>query len=85
MREVCEKWPRDVPWAFVEAFRKQAEANHDQTLERLAQRGGLCPSEMWLAAHDQPLARFRQNVEAPDEETCGQWLIDEMRKLGEDL
>jgi hypothetical protein len=84
-RELREKWPRDVPWSFVETFREQAEANHSQTLERLAQRGGLCPSEMWLAAHGQPLSRFRRNAEPPSEEACGQWLIDEMRKLGEDL
>ena len=80
---VRDRWPRSVPWSFVEAFREQAEANHDQTLERLAERGGLCPTEMWLAAHAQPLSRYRQNVELPSEDVCGEWLIAEMNKLGE--
>ena len=43
--------PRSVPWTFVETFRAQAEANHGQTLEQLASRGGLAPEEMWAASH----------------------------------
>lgn len=42
--------PRSVPWDFAEKFRDQAQQNHGQTLERLAERGGLAPEEMWLAA-----------------------------------
>ena len=42
--------PVSVPWEFVELFRKQAELNHGQTLEQLAERG-LSPEEMWLAAN----------------------------------
>lgn len=38
--------PHSVPWAFVEPHAEQAVENHDQTLERLAARGGLSPSEM---------------------------------------
>lgn len=36
-----------VPWSFVEQFRAQAMANHGQTLERLAERGGLSYTEMY--------------------------------------
>lgn len=82
-RAVRDRWPRDVPWTFVETFRAQAEHNHDQTLEVIARRGGLGPDEMWLAAHGQPLSRFRQNVEPPNEEACGEWLIAEMAKIEE--
>jgi hypothetical protein len=82
-REVHTRWPRSVPWAFVETFREQAEDNHDQTLERLAERGGLAPNEMWLAAHGQQLSKFRQTLSPPSEEACGEWLINVMRKLGE--
>lgn len=82
-QEARARWPRSVPWSFAETFREQAEYNHSQTLERLNERGGLAPDEMWLAAHGQPLSRFRQNVEPPGEEACGEWLIEEMRKLGE--
>lgn len=34
-----------VPWAMMQPHERQAQHNHSQTLERLAQRGGLCPSE----------------------------------------
>jgi len=62
--------PRSVPWAFVEAFRQQAEQNHGQTLERLAERGGLAPEEMWLAAHG---LRLR---DMPDEQVAIDWLYE---------
>lgn len=34
-----------IPWALIEPFERQAKANHGQTLERLAERGGLSPGE----------------------------------------
>lgn len=42
--------PRSIPWDVAERFRQQAYYNHDQTLERLAERGGLSPAEMYVAA-----------------------------------
>lgn len=80
-REVRERWPRSVPWSFAEAFREQAMENHGQTLERLAQRGGLSPEEMWCAAHGQGLFRRRQMTPMPNEEACGDWLITEMKRI----
>jgi hypothetical protein len=80
-RAVRDRWPRDVPWEFVETFRAQAEDNHNQTLERLNERGGLGPDEMWLAAHG--LGLFQSRVQPPSEEECGEWLIAELEKLGE--
>jgi len=44
--------PRFVPWNFVAEHREQCLNNHDQTPERLAQRGGLCPSEMVAVVED---------------------------------
>lgn len=41
----------ELPWAFVEQWRAQIERNHGQTLERLAERGGLDESEIYSAAH----------------------------------
>jgi hypothetical protein len=61
--------PRDVPWAFAESFRAQAERNHGQTLERLAERGGLSPQEMWLAAHGRRL--LMRDI---DERAAVEWL-----------
>jgi hypothetical protein len=50
-REDGKEWerlgcPRTVPWAFMAPHAERAMKNHDQTLERLAERGGLSPSEM---------------------------------------
>lgn len=37
---------KSMPMAMLEPFRRQAMKNHGQTLERLAERGGLCASEV---------------------------------------
>lgn len=42
-RRVPLKW--QVPWALLAPHERQALSNHGQTLERLAERGGLGPSE----------------------------------------
>ncbi len=39
-------YPKGVPWEFIEPHEGQALSNHDQTLRRLADRGGLSPQEM---------------------------------------
>lgn len=65
--------PRSVPWEFAERFRVRAEANHGQTLERLAERGGLAPEEMWLAAHGHGL--FKVEIGLQD---AIDWLLAEI-------
>lgn len=38
-----------VPWAMLTPHEEQARKNHGQTLERLAERRGLSPSEiLWI-------------------------------------
>ncbi len=40
-------FPRHVPWWMVEPHERQANVNHcGQTLKRLAERGGLSPTEL---------------------------------------
>ena len=46
--------PDSVPWELVAPFEARARANHDQTLERLAQRGGLSPAELLAVLCDVP-------------------------------
>jgi hypothetical protein len=41
-----------VPWAVVEALRDQCQRVHDQSIERLAHRGGLTLGELWAHVHD---------------------------------
>ena len=43
---------RSVPWSLLASHERQALENHDQTLKRLAERGGLCPSEMVAVLED---------------------------------
>lgn len=40
--------PSSVPWRLLAPHEAQALRNHEQTLERLAARGGLAPYEMRL-------------------------------------
>lgn len=68
--------PRSVPWEFAEKFRAQAEDNHDQTLERLAERGGLAPEEMWCAAHGKGLFTGPGMRVGVDEQIAIDWLYE---------
>lgn len=64
-------WPATIPWSMVEPWRVQAELNHSQTLERLNERGGLAPEELWCAAHGLGLRHIRDI----DERRAGEWLV----------
>lgn len=44
--------PTAVPWSLVAPHERQALLNHDQTLARLADRGGLSPSELMAVLED---------------------------------
>ena len=60
-----EDAPDYVPWSLVEDHDAQAQRNHSgQTLERLAQRGGLGVIELWAVCHDMPYPRGRGHDEA---------------------
>lgn len=50
---------REVPWALLAGHERQAERNHNQSLERLAQRQGLDPREMLAVLKDRPWEAFR--------------------------
>lgn len=45
---------RAIPWSFIAPHGAQAYANHRQTLERLAERGGLSPCEAVAVLEDRP-------------------------------
>ena len=71
-REEREGWPADLPWSMVERWREQVELNHDQTLERLHERGGLSPVELWLAAHGYGIRMA--DLRRINESDAGEWL-----------
>lgn len=41
-----------LPWAFVNSHEKQALKNHSQTVQRLAERGGLSADEACAVLED---------------------------------
>lgn len=57
---------RSIPWDMIESQECQAIDNHDQSLSRLAERGGLCPSEA-LAVLDGRKWKRMNEAEADDE------------------
>jgi hypothetical protein len=61
--------PDDIPWDMIAPHEKWAMYNHDQTLERLAERGGLGPREILAVLDHRPLTfrdRKRDDREAVD-------------------
>lgn len=47
--------PRSVPWGLLAPHEKRAKWNRDQSLWRLASRGGLDPREMLAVIHGRSL------------------------------
>ncbi len=50
------------PWDYVEKHRERLESNHGQTVERLAERGGLHPGELYLAMMDSRVRDFTKTT-----------------------
>lgn len=50
---------RAIPWAVIAPHEKQAQANHYQSLTRLAERGGLSVVEAVVVLLDKPFPRER--------------------------
>lgn len=46
---------KEIPWALMVSGRARAKENHNQSLERLAERGGLSPAEAVAALSNHPL------------------------------
>ena len=53
-----------IPWSIIEMMSRQATANHGQTLERLNERGGLCPSELYATLTGLRLSEVDHSSEA---------------------
>ncbi|MGN6773137.1 MAG: hypothetical protein ACTHJQ_25310 [Rhizobiaceae bacterium] len=50
-----------IDWQLVADHGEQAQKNHYQSVERLAQRGGLSWCELYAVLHDKPWAKMDQN------------------------
>lgn len=53
-----------IAWSVIGPHEKQAWSNHDQTLNRLAERGGLSWMEALLVMSDKPLYPFHNDPDA---------------------
>lgn len=53
---------RGIPWVMIAPHEKQAERNHDQTLVRLAERGGLSACEAVAVLEDRRWTRLEDAV-----------------------
>lgn len=67
---------KSVPWDLVEPHRKRAMENHYQTLERLAERGGLGPAELFAVVEDRPW----RSVTEDDIARAPEWLEELLDK-----
>lgn len=67
----------EIPWEFIESGRKQAYKNHGQTLERLAQRGGLSPGEVRCALTGKDLSFHQHSVKELTEDIV--WMNDALK------
>ena len=60
--------PVCMPWEMLAPHAKQAQSNHGQTLERLAERGGLGPAEALAVLDDRHWDRIP--IEKASHELC---------------
>jgi hypothetical protein len=54
--------PREVPFAFVMKYRDGCLRNHNQTPERLSERGGLAPQELIAITCDEQNWESRRKI-----------------------
>lgn len=53
-----------IPWDVIAPHERQAQANHSQSLTRLAERGGLSPSEAVAVLEDRAWRRMDEDAAA---------------------
>lgn len=61
--------PSRIPWDAIAPFEGQAQENHQQTLERLAERGGLDPVEAFFVMTNRTWNNFQMTDEV-EKEAC---------------
>jgi hypothetical protein len=62
--------PSEIPWEAIAPYEGQAKVNHDQTLERLAQRGGLDPVEAFFVMTGRTWNNFPKMTDELEREAC---------------
>lgn len=73
--------PRYIPWGVVAPHEEQALKNHDQTLERLNERGGLAPEELFAVLQDK---HWRETEGMCDREAAVDFLLKRIEEFNND-
>lgn len=63
--------PKEIPWAFIAQYERRAQSNHDQTLARLAERGGLDWTELYWCVMGLPYGVTRREEKFDRENADG--------------
>lgn len=71
--------PRYIPWSFVAPYEAQALKNHSQSLERLHERGGLSPEELYAVVNGVDLRDM--DWDKVNLGTAAEWLLGRLRVL----
>jgi hypothetical protein len=64
-----DQLPRRVPMEFMAQFRVRIMKTHDQTIERLAERGGMHPTEICAAMYDKDFYTYWGDKKITDKQT----------------
>jgi len=68
-------WRKTIPFRLIKPYEDRVRRNHSQSLERLAQRGGLGAIELYAAIREIPLNEAMRNVSAEDaRRIINQWI-----------
>ncbi len=65
----ADQLPRQVPMKFMAQFRVRIMKTHSQTVERLAERGGMTPTEICAAMYDKGFFTYWGHKKITDEQT----------------
>ncbi len=63
------KLPRKLPMEFIKQFEERIIKTHDQTPERLNERGGLHPTEICAVIYDKNFFTYWGDKKITDEQT----------------
>jgi hypothetical protein len=69
-----------IPWDIIARCEKRAIRNHDQTLKRLAERGGLCAAEALLVLTDRCVSQMKYATSVEEDEAELLAIIDKIER-----
>jgi hypothetical protein len=62
MNDGYAECPSSIPWFVAERYDRQMQRNHSQSVEKLAERGGLDPTELWFCVQSKDYDNNEPNL-----------------------